>query len=185
MSDDDEELRELAEASEQLLSQQRCDACRKSLPLAPEYFHRDKGKETGFMTTCKECRASQRRKEQSEDIIAKVVELERRGLDLLCDEANSTILEPSPHASTLLEEIMACFGGAQKYAQSLYAHYLCAPPGSSARQKIHQMIVSLTVKVTESGNAQLRTELLSDEELEQEVEKRLMKIHRPRISNAS
>jgi len=64
---------------------------------------------------------------------------------------------------------MEVFGGPMGFAQHFLANYLSTKPGSAARGKQISTIISLGVKVSESGAAEKSLDGITDEELESEI----------------
>jgi len=93
--------------------------------------------------------------------------------------------ENVPHVSELLERVMALFGGSGGFATTLAKQYFDAPAGSATRTKMLESIVKLTTSVSEQGASKKPLELWSDDELEDELDKRLNQIASVRIYDAA
>ena len=81
--------------------------------------------------------------------------------------------ENVPHVSEVLERIMTLFGGSGGFASMLVKQYYDAPPGSATRTKMLEAITKLTVQTSEMGASKKPLELWTDDELENELDKRL------------
>ena len=81
--------------------------------------------------------------------------------------------ENVPHVSEVLERVMTLFGGSGGFASMLVKQYYDAPPGSATRTKMLEAITKLTVQTSEMGASKKPLELWSDDELEEELDKRL------------
>lgn len=157
---------------------QRCNGCKAYKPLTPEHFHRNRSKQSGFHDYCRECRSQKKeeRAQERDSVMAVVQELEQADLKMLQRIANSPDpVEPTtlPHVSTVLEHVMTMFGGSEGYARCVMAEFLASKPGSTQRQKLLDMVLRLTSKVTDSGAARVPLKHLSDEDLNREITRRL------------
>jgi hypothetical protein len=68
---------------------------------------------------------------------------------------------------------MHYFGGANGFAALAMKQYFESPPGSRMRNSLLEMVVRLAAKNTEQGGAKKPIDLYSEEELDQEINKRL------------
>jgi hypothetical protein len=139
-----------------------CEACGEPKKMAS--FRKSKTGE-GHDYVCKGCQqkiAKNRRLERLETQACKSFLAKARG-------GGSEI----PHTSEMLESIMSLFGGSHGFAAMLSHQYHSAPPGGRIRNQVLEMIVRLTGKVAESGATRAPVSLMSDEELEAEIEKRM------------
>ncbi len=78
-----------------------------------------------------------------------------------------------PHPSEMLEVLMSYFGGVAGFANVYMKQYFDAPPGGAFRTKLLDTIVRLTSSNTAMGGAKKPLTLWSDEELDEELTKRL------------
>ena len=139
-----------------------CEACGEPKKMAS--FRKSKTGE-GHDYVCKGCQqkiAKNRRLERLETQACKSFLAKARG-------GGSDI----PHTSEMLESIMTLFGGSHGFAAMLSHQYHSAPPGGRIRNQVLEMIVRLTGKVAESGATRAPVSLMSDEELEAELNNRL------------
>ena len=122
--------------------------------------------------TCPECLRIQAQKRvvaKEEATLAGIEEQARR----LFTRGASRGGENVPHVSEVLERVMTLFGGSGGFASMLVKQYYDAPPGSATRTKMREAITKLTVQTSEMGASKKPLELWSDDELEEELDKRL------------
>ncbi len=122
--------------------------------------------------TCPECLRIQAQKRvvaKEEATLAGIEEQARR----LFTRGASRGGENVPHVSEVLERVMTLFGGSGGFASMLVKQYYDAPPGSATRTKMLEAITKLTVQTSEMGASKKPLELWSDDELEEELDKRL------------
>jgi hypothetical protein len=79
-----------------------------------------------------------------------------------------------PHSCELLERLMEYFGGVSGFTSLLVKQYFDSVPGGAARTKMLESIMRLVVKNTEAGGAKKPLGQWSDEELESELDSRLI-----------
>jgi hypothetical protein len=141
-----------------------CEAC--GTPKALKSFRQSKAGVHDFV--CRGCRQKLQQKRKLE-------KLESRACENFLTRASDSLSGGSniPHTSELLESIMTLFGGTQGFASMLASQYHAAPPGGRIRTSVLEMITRLTVKVAESGATRAPVSLMSDEELEVELNSRL------------
>lgn len=142
----------------------RCDTCGELYPLHADYY-RPTGNGDTFEYVCMKCR----KRKEAEEEIQKIEEDAMDRLRSLPLSGGSNI----PHTAELLEGAMVAFGGTAGFSNLLLKQYLDAKPGSRIRSGILEMITRLASKNTEVGGAKKPTELMSEEELEAEIELRL------------
>ena len=122
--------------------------------------------------TCPEClrtNAQKRVVQREEATLAGIEEQARR----LFTRGASRGGENVPHVSEVLERVMTLFGGSGGFASMLVKQYYDAPPGSATRTKMLEAITKLTVQTSEMGASKKPLELWTDDELEEELDKRL------------
>lgn len=141
-----------------------CEAC--GVPKALKSFRQSKAGVHDYI--CRGCRQKLKQKQKLE-------KLESRACENFLTRANDSPSGGSniPHTSEMLESIMTLFGGTQGFASMLASQYHAAPAGGRIRNSILEMVTRLTVKVAESGATRAPVSLMSDEELEVEINKRL------------
>ena len=143
----------------------QCEECQKALPLTMKYFPRVAGTQDTFQFVCKSCKAEKKKK-------ARLQQIEATAVTAFTERATvggSNI----PHTAELLEGIMNYFGGANGFASLLMKQYFESPPGGRIRNQIIEAVIRLASKNTEQGGARKPVSLLSEEELENEINKRL------------
>ncbi len=143
----------------------QCEECQKVLPLTLKYFPRVPGTQDTFQFICKACKIEKKKQ-------ARLQQIEAAAVGTFTERA-TTGGSNIPHTAELLESIMNYFGGANGFASLLMKQYFEAPPGSRIRNQIIEAIIRLASKNTEQGGARKPTSLLSEDELEAEINKRL------------
>lgn len=141
-----------------------CSACELPKELTGKHFPKIKGT-NDFSPVCKSCTKALMQKKKLERLEANACGdfLKKAG------RGGSEI----PHTSEMLESIMNLLGGSHGFATALISQYHAAPAGGRIRTQILEMVAKLTQKVAESGATRAPIALMSDEELEQELEKRI------------
>jgi hypothetical protein len=142
----------------------RCDTCGELYPLHKDYYAPTGNGDT-FGYVCMKCR----KRKEAEEEIQKIEEDAMDRLRSLPLSGGNNI----PHTAELLEGAMVAFGGTAGFSNLLLKQYLDAKPGSRIRSGILEMVTRLASKNTEVGGAKKPTELMSEEELEAEIELRL------------
>lgn len=138
---------------------------------AERYFDRDSQSKDGFKKICKACRSEQAALHESADALKQLQHIDRSILRRL---ANARPGGPNvPHSADLLERIYTIIGGANGMAALLMKTFMQAAPGSPTQQKILAQIMALTHQNTEVGGAKKPVDLLSDEEVDAEIERLL------------
>lgn len=130
-------------------------------------FSEDKSTKDGLRRQCRACRREtkhaelRRRKARQQE---KAIERQQQqGYEILDALANGG--KNNPHIAEVYESLMNAFGGVDGYAKWFFADFLAAKPGSQNRVKLHQMLVTLTAKVSQQGLAEQRLEMLDREDL--------------------
>jgi hypothetical protein len=161
-----------------------CVKCCRELPHTAQYFDRDEDKPSGLKNTCKECRAHERMAKETAEAQKVVKKLDKLSIELI-EKASHKDMVNVPHVATMLEELMAVYGGAEGFAKQYMANYLATRPGSQIRARMLDGILNLTKEVTRSGSADLPLDRLEDSEVDgvvDSIERRLLKklaIHNP------
>ena len=130
------------------------------------------GGETQGQPVCPECTRLKRNEKivaREEQTLAGIEEQARQ----LFTRGASRGGENVPHVSEVLERVMTLFGGSGGFASMLVKQYYDAPPGSVTRTKMLEAITKLTVQTSEMGASKKPLELWTDDELEEELDKRL------------
>jgi hypothetical protein len=137
-------------------------------------FDRDRSKPGGYKSWCKECR-KKRDASEGEDVIARAVnELD---MELLARVAGAPIGGSNmPHQVKLMETILARLGGVEGMATLAVANMLAAPPGSQQRERFLSKVISLVQACSGDGKVSKPRELMSDEELKADTDKRMERL---------
>lgn len=143
----------------------QCDVCSKVFPLTPKYFPRIPGTQQAYQATCRKCKKAIARRKKLDG-------LETKALDSFVTRVVSGGANV-PHTAELLESMMNYFGGVNGFASMAMKQYYDSPPGSRMRTSMLEMVVKLASKNTEQGGARKPIQLYSEEELEDEINKRL------------
>lgn len=154
-----------------------CSICGKDKPLSRQHYRwRDKDSGGYFTGECLECikkakkvarlKAKAKRK-------ANLDKIEAAGVDIF---TAATIHGGSniPHTAELVERVFQYFGGVGGFGAVLVKQYWDSPPGGTARNRLLETMCRLVTKNVESGGAKKPLQLWSDEELEAELQQRLV-----------
>jgi hypothetical protein len=79
-----------------------------------------------------------------------------------------------PHTAELVEQIFRYFGGAGGFGAVLVKQYWDASPGGSQRNRLLETLARLVTKNVDSGGAKKPLQLWSEEELEDELNNRML-----------
>lgn len=162
------ELGERAQAAYEVADEvprRQCDptqrGCGAWLPLNDTFFHRDG---EGFRHVCKICRnklEEERRIIRSAELIKQIDDNAMGLLAKACERGGSNL----PHMSEIFELFMRSMGGPQGYVNHVMASMLAAPAGGVTRQKYHDMMFRMSMKLSEGGHIEKNVEQMSDEEI--------------------
>lgn len=143
----------------------QCDNCKQVKPLTTKHFPRVVGTQHNYQWVCRPCKVKVKQQAQ----------MERMERNAIGTYLSRTVSGGSniPHTAELLEGIMHYFGGANGFASLVMKQYFESAPGSRMRNSLLEMVVRLASKNTEQGGAKKPIDLYSEEELEQEIDKRL------------
>ena len=158
-------------------SHKTCTKCNVEYPLRRDFWHRDNHSADGYRTTCKMCRSEEVEKNRKEKVSKAVDKIEDEGVDLL-----DTLLKGGsdvPHMGETFQRIMEAFGGPGGLAQQVAATFFRSAPGSQQRHRILESVLRLNIKVSESGAAQKSFEELTNEELDEEIQKSVRSVIDP------
>ena len=152
-----------------------CSVCGQDFPLDKQHFRWRTSDSGGFFSAeCLLCRANQRRtskERKKQKRAASLQKIEEAGVDLFLGSMSaggSNI----PHSAELLERVFAYFGGTSGFAAVLVKQYWDSPSGGTARNRLLETLCRLVTKNAEQGGAKKPLTLWSDDELEQELNKR-------------
>lgn len=154
----------MEEQQDQIHSRQ-CEACQQVYPLTPAKWPRFSGTQQSYRRVCKACYKKHKQKKKMDRLEGAAIQ----------QYLSRTVSGGSniPHTAEMLESIMHYFGGANGFASILMKQYFESPPGSRMRNSILELVVRLASKNTEQGGAKMPVQLLSEDELESEINKRL------------
>lgn len=146
----------------------QCLLCQHVKSLTPKHFRRVGGPNGDWKPVCKSCEEKARRKKRMDRVERKAVE----------HMLNAAAIGGSniPHTAELLESIMHYFGGASGFASLVLKQYFESDPGSRTRNAVLEMVMRLAAKNTEQGGARKPIQLYSEEELEEEIDKRIRQV---------
>lgn len=147
----------------------KCIQCEKEFPLTPKHWHKSKD---GYHARCRECRNIYEKKSRKQRQNRQLAELEKTAVDVFVQSARQGGAN-IPHSSELLEVLMGYFGGVAGFASIYMKQYFDAPPGGAFRTKMLDTIVRLTSSNTAMGGAKKPLTMWSEEELDEELTKRL------------
>lgn len=146
-----------------LITEKMCETCKKVLPI--KNFEKRPGTKAAYSEDCRNCDRANKQRDRMAD-------LEARTLEKFLEVAN-TGGSHVPHTAELLESILSNFGGTNGFAAMATKQFYDSKPGSRLRNQMLEMIVRLASKNTEQGGARKPTSMLTEEELEAEIEKRI------------
>ena len=153
-----------------------CAICGKDLPVDKKNFRYRVQNGKGYYTAeCLECIAEAKKiskaKKESRRQEA-LVEIEKAGVDVFLASANKGGANV-PHTAEVVERVMSYFGGVGGFSSVLVKQYWDSDPGGSQRNKLLETITRLISKNVESGGAKKPLALWSEDELEDELNRRL------------
>ena len=155
-----------------------CSQCCIEMPATADYFDIDQEKPDGLKGACKKCRKEYRELKEARELDARMQKLDEQLMKTL-ELASVTGGSDVPHIAEILQKIVALFGGSQGVAMQFMGTYLQSKPGSNQRMRMLQSVLKLTNDVTVSGAAKVPVELMSDEDIQREIEKRSLKLNGP------
>lgn len=141
-----------------------------SYPVTAEHWHRSKD---GFHAKCRKCRNQLAKGKRKSKTDKKLQEIEKGAVRLFIQAARlggSTV----PHSSELVEVLYTYFGGVAGFGNAWMKQFYDAPAGGAFRTKMLETIVRLTASNTAMGGAKKPLTLWSEDELEQELQKRVI-----------
>ena len=151
-------------------------SCGLDLPATVDYFDRDESKPDGMRQICKSCRAETRMVSERKQVDERIRKIDDASLKLLDQIAKSG--SNVPHCAELYQRIVEVFEGAGGFAMHFMAQYLSCRPGSAQRTKMLETVLRLSMKVSDSGAAQVPVELMNDEDLQFTLDQQAKRIYR-------
>jgi hypothetical protein len=148
--------------------------CQTELPLDEEHWDRDASRASGFRAYCKGCRAEARKLKRQMTVDQRVQLLDKAAMREIGRMANGGT--DIPHAAELFQAIVRLMGGVQGVSKHYVSNMLSAPAGSQTRERMLTQVVKLGQFVTQEGAADTPPELMSDEDLKRELEKREVRL---------
>lgn len=146
---------------EEMKGSKYCTTCGERKDLSE--FNKDISKPDGYRDTCSKCRADIRQQQKQDQLDRRLAVLEEEGLNTLGTMTSGGTFDP--HVNEVFEAMMRPFGGVNGWAKHMFATYLAAPPGSSKRIKIHDMMMNLAAKVTKLGLAERKLDMMEEKDL--------------------
>ena len=142
--------------------------CGQQLPATTEYFDKDSRKADGLRGICKDCRKHQSQMRKAKDANERIEQIDKQLLSML----NKATLGGNnvPHTAEMYEKIVTLLGGSQGVAISWVGQYLAAPAGSQQRERMLASLMKLGQHVTDTGVARVPVDMLTDEDLQRELE---------------
>lgn len=152
-----------------------CSVCGNDFPLDRQHFRwRVKDGKGHFTKECLLCRrnarkqSEERKRQQRQAGLRKV---EEAGVKAFLD-AMTTGGSNIPHSAEVIERVFDYFGGVSGFSAVLVKQYWDSPAGGSARNRLLETLCRLVSKNVDQGGAKKPMSLWSEEELEQELNKR-------------
>ena len=154
-----------------------CAICGKEKPLTREHYRWRVQDGHGYFTG--ECLACISKAKKTARLKAKAKrksaldKIEAAGVDIFTAasiQGGSNI----PHTAELVERVFQYFGGVGGFGAVLVKQYWDSPPGGTARNRLLETMCRLVTKNVESGGAKKPLQLWSDDELEAELQQRLV-----------
>jgi hypothetical protein len=157
------------------MSERTCSICGNSYPLDKDHFRWRVQNGKGYFTAdCKGCRRAQKKASDKKKQAKReegLQAIERAGADVFLaavKRGGANI----PHSAEVIERVFEYFGGVGGFSAVLVKQYYDASPGGSARNRLLETICRLVSKNVEQGGARKPLSLWSEEELEQELNRR-------------
>lgn len=156
-----------------IMEERTCNVCGNTYPLDKQHFRWRKDYEA-FTAECLACRSKQRAASKKRAELKRgetLRRIEEAGVDLFLGSVQgggSNI----PHTAEVIERVFQYFGGTGGMAAVLVKQYWDAAPGSSARNRLLETICRMVTKNVDAGGAKKPLSLWTEEELEQELNKR-------------
>jgi hypothetical protein len=158
------------------MEKKTCNICGKEFPKTKEYFrYRIKNNKGYFSGNCLVCHSKEKKAERlrQQDRKREAMEkIEEAGVDVFLKSVGrggSNI----PHTAEVVEKVMDYFGGVGGFSAVLVKQYWDAQPGGSQRNRLLETMCRLVTRNVESGGAKKPLQLWSEEELEDELNKRI------------
>lgn len=149
----------------------QCAFCGAYKPLGTEHYSTNHVTDDGYASVCLECEGKQEQKKHEEEFQARLAKLRGTSLkvlDTMTDQGTEV-----PHIAEVYQRLMELCGGSAGFAKEVYLHMVSAKPGGMVKQRSLDVLLRLAEKVSESGAAQKSLDSMSNEELDEEIQKSL------------
>lgn len=150
-----------------------CTECGEQLPDDADHFK--KRADGALDPKCLICRRQVNKGRRKKRRASAMKDIEDGAVNLFLKTA-SRGGENIPHSSEFLERVMNYLGGVNGFAALVVKQYLDSPPGGAHRTKLAETITRLITKNTELGGAKKPLSQWDDDEIEEELNRRLKKI---------
>lgn len=152
-----------------------CHTCQLVRPATEDWFDHDAEAADGWKPSCKPCRKGQKTRNRVRKLrkVAKRYEMTVANALSMMSNGGANC----PHSAELLENVVTLLGGVQGMAKLFVSDYLSAAPGSPVRQKSMANLMKLTSEVTATGAAKLPKHLMSNEDIDREMQKLMLKVY--------
>jgi hypothetical protein len=156
-----------------------CSICGKEFPRDKDHFrYRIQNGKGYFTAECLACiakakKASRLRKQAKQK--ESMDKIEEAGVNLFLKSVASGGSN-IPHTAEVVEKVMDYFGGVGGFSAVLVKQYWDAQPGGSQRNRLLETMCRLVTRNVETGGAKKPLQLWSEEELEEELEKRIAEV---------
>lgn len=145
-----------------------CVECGQSLPETSY----SRAKDGRMHPRCKTCRATEARKRRKKKKDTRLDAIEADAVDYFC-KAAKTGGANIPHTAEMVEVLMEYFGGVRGFGNVFMKQYYDSPPGGAHRTRMLETVARLTQANTKVGGAKKPLEMWTEEELAEEVQKRI------------
>lgn len=158
------------------MKKKTCAICGKELPEDKKHFRYRVQNDKGYYTAeCLECIAEAKKVSKAKKEMKRqeaLLQIEKAGVDVFLSSAGRGGANV-PHTAEVVERVMSYFGGVGGFSSVLVKQYWDSDPGGSQRNKLLETITRLISKNVESGGAKKPLALWSEDELEDELNRRL------------
>lgn len=145
--------------------------CGRTLEATEQYFQKYSRSDDGLRHVCKECRRHEKQLAKNRKVSQKVKDIDK----LIQKHVERAAIGGSnvPHSAELFENLTTLFGGSRGFSISWMQQYLASDPGSQQRERMLAAYLKLGQHVTDTGVAKVPVDMLTDEDLERELQERL------------
>lgn len=146
-----------------------CTRCGES-KLKDEHFDRDSSKPDGYKGVCKQCRAEQHEAKKDKELAHTLKALDQKIVATLAKakQGGSDI----PHIAELYQTLMRGFGGLEGFQSHYLGNYIASEPGSQIRERMLGNVLRMGEAVSDSKKVEMPIDLMSDQDLDREIERR-------------